>query len=24
VDVVKVMLPKPWKQMEYFQKLDGL
>ncbi|HEY9778582.1 MAG TPA: 15-cis-phytoene desaturase [Leptolyngbyaceae cyanobacterium] len=24
VDVMKVMLPQPWKQMEYFQKLDGL
>lgn len=24
VDPLKVMLPKPWKQMEYFQKLDGL
>jgi 15-cis-phytoene desaturase len=24
VDVVKVMLPKPWQQMEYFQKLQGL
>jgi 15-cis-phytoene desaturase len=24
VDVLKAMLPKPWKQMEYFQKLDGL
>ena len=24
VDPLKVMLPEPWKQMEYFQKLDGL
>lgn len=24
VDPLKVMLPKPWKQMEYFQKLEGL
>ena len=24
VDVVKVMLPKPWAQMEFFQKLEGL
>jgi 15-cis-phytoene desaturase len=24
VDPLKVMLPTPWKQMEYFQKLDGL
>ena len=24
VDVVKVMLPKPWKEMEFFQKLEGL
>ncbi|HEY9849719.1 MAG TPA: 15-cis-phytoene desaturase [Leptolyngbyaceae cyanobacterium] len=24
VDVVKVLLPKPWKQMEFFQKLEGL
>jgi 15-cis-phytoene desaturase len=24
VDVVKVMLPKPWQEMEYFQKLQGL
>ena len=24
VDVMKVMLPQPWKQIEYFQKLDGL
>ncbi|MBD6619409.1 15-cis-phytoene desaturase [Komarekiella sp. 'clone 1'] len=24
VDVLKALLPKPWKQMEYFQKLDGL
>ena len=24
VDPLKVMLPKPWKQIEYFQKLDGL
>jgi 15-cis-phytoene desaturase len=24
VDVVKAILPKPWKQIEYFQKLDGL
>ncbi|XWK87684.1 MAG: 15-cis-phytoene desaturase [Phormidium sp.] len=24
VDVVKVMLPKPWQQMEFFQKLEGL
>ncbi len=24
VDPLKVMLPKPWKQMPYFQKLDGL
>ncbi|WP_427158384.1 15-cis-phytoene desaturase [Aliinostoc sp. HNIBRCY26] len=24
VDVAKVLLPKPWQQMEYFQKLDGL
>ncbi|MBH8554954.1 15-cis-phytoene desaturase [Nostocaceae cyanobacterium CENA357] len=24
VDILKAMLPKPWKQMEYFQKLDGL
>ncbi|HCF27251.1 MAG TPA: 15-cis-phytoene desaturase [Cyanobacteria bacterium UBA11049] len=24
VDVMKVMLPQPWKQMEYFQKLNGL
>jgi 15-cis-phytoene desaturase len=23
-DVVKVMLPEPWKQMEFFQKLEGL
>ncbi|MBE9038886.1 15-cis-phytoene desaturase [aff. Roholtiella sp. LEGE 12411] len=24
VDVLKAILPKPWKQIEYFQKLDGL
>lgn len=24
VDVVKVMLPKPWQEMEFFQKLEGL
>ncbi len=24
VDVIKVMLPKPWNNIEYFQKLDGL
>ncbi|MDY7006517.1 MAG: 15-cis-phytoene desaturase [Cyanobacteriota bacterium] len=24
VDPLKVMLPKPWQQMEYFQKLNGL
>lgn len=24
VDVMKVMLPQPWKQIEYFQKLDRL
>jgi 15-cis-phytoene desaturase len=24
VDPLKVMLPEPWKQMEFFQKLDGL
>ncbi|MBD1920056.1 15-cis-phytoene desaturase [Microcoleus sp. FACHB-831] len=24
VDPLKVMLPEPWRQMEYFQKLDGL
>jgi 15-cis-phytoene desaturase len=24
VDVMKVMLPKPWQQNEFFQKLDGL
>ncbi|MGI0488996.1 15-cis-phytoene desaturase [Pantanalinema rosaneae CENA516] len=24
VDPLKVMLPEPWKQMEYFQKLNGL
>ncbi|MCF4966495.1 15-cis-phytoene desaturase [Nostoc sp. CMAA1605] len=24
VDVAKVILPKPWQQMEYFQKLEGL
>ncbi|MBD0364447.1 MAG: FAD-dependent oxidoreductase, partial [Coleofasciculus sp. C3-bin4] len=24
VDPMKVMLPKPWKQMEFFQKLEGL
>jgi 15-cis-phytoene desaturase len=24
VDVLKAMLPKPWQQMAYFQKLDGL
>ncbi len=24
VDPLKLMLPTPWKQMEYFQKLDGL
>ncbi|HEY9813534.1 MAG TPA: 15-cis-phytoene desaturase [Candidatus Sericytochromatia bacterium] len=24
VDPLKVMLPEPWKQMEYFQKLEGL
>jgi 15-cis-phytoene desaturase len=24
VDVVKALLPKPWKQIEYFQKLEGL
>ena len=24
VDPLKVMLPKPWQQMEYFQKLEGL
>jgi 15-cis-phytoene desaturase len=23
-DIIKVMLPEPWKQMEYFQKLEGL
>lgn len=24
VDPLKVMLPQPWREMEYFQKLDGL
>ncbi|TAF07929.1 MAG: 15-cis-phytoene desaturase [Nostocales cyanobacterium] len=24
VDPLKVMLPEPWKQMEFFQKLEGL
>ncbi len=24
VDPLKVMLPQPWKQMEFFQKLEGL
>ncbi len=24
VDVMKVMLPKPWQQIEFFQKLEGL
>ena len=24
VDPLKVMLPKPWQEMEYFQKLNGL
>jgi 15-cis-phytoene desaturase len=24
VDPLKVMLPQPWKQMDYFKKLDGL
>ncbi|MBE9199642.1 MULTISPECIES: 15-cis-phytoene desaturase [unclassified Nodularia (in: cyanobacteria)] len=24
VDPLKVMLPEPWQQMEYFQKLEGL
>ncbi len=24
VDPLKVMLPAPWKQMEFFQQLDGL
>jgi 15-cis-phytoene desaturase len=24
VDPLKVMLPEPWRQMEFFQKLDGL
>ncbi|KKI99927.1 15-cis-phytoene desaturase [Prochlorothrix hollandica] len=24
VDPLKLMLPEPWRQMEYFQKLDGL
>ncbi|WP_373528189.1 15-cis-phytoene desaturase [Nostoc sp.] len=24
VDPLKVILPKPWKQMEFFQKLEGL
>ena len=24
VDPMKVMLPKPWKQIEFFQKLEGL
>ncbi|MFM7449426.1 MAG: 15-cis-phytoene desaturase [Leptolyngbyaceae cyanobacterium] len=24
VDVVKALLPQPWKQMEFFQKLEGL
>jgi 15-cis-phytoene desaturase len=24
VDPLKVLLPEPWKQMEYFQKLEGL
>lgn len=24
VDPLKVMLPQPWKQIDYFQKLDGL
>lgn len=24
VDPLKVMLPKPWQQMEFFQKLEGL
>ncbi|AMA09574.1 MULTISPECIES: 15-cis-phytoene desaturase [unclassified Picosynechococcus] len=24
VDPLKVMLPKPWKEMSFFQKLDGL
>ncbi len=24
VDVMKVLVPEPWKQMEFFQKLEGL
>ena len=24
VDVMKVLLPKPWQQIEFFQKLEGL
>jgi 15-cis-phytoene desaturase len=24
VDVIKVLMPKPWKEIEFFQKLDGL
>ncbi|GAB4385391.1 MAG: 15-cis-phytoene desaturase [Elainellaceae cyanobacterium] len=24
VDVVKVLLPKPWKEMEFFKKIEGL
>ncbi|KAF3886415.1 MULTISPECIES: 15-cis-phytoene desaturase [Nostocales] len=24
VDVMKVMMPEPWKQIEFFQKLEGL
>ncbi|MEA5564491.1 15-cis-phytoene desaturase [Anabaena sp. UHCC 0399] len=24
VDVIKAILPKPWQQMEFFQKLEGL
>ncbi|HIK54082.1 MAG TPA: 15-cis-phytoene desaturase [Synechococcales cyanobacterium M55_K2018_004] len=24
VDVLKVMLPEPWKQLDYFKKLEGL
>ncbi|MBW4539921.1 MAG: 15-cis-phytoene desaturase [Myxacorys chilensis ATA2-1-KO14] len=24
VDVMKVLMPQPWKEMEFFQKLDGL
>ncbi len=24
VDVMKVMMPEPWKQVEFFQKLEGL